>query len=553
MNGPSLAWLADVAAATRPPETDNPTIEVPPEVIAPTGKVADLSWRPTDPIAQPAGAMTNYDPLKDRASNPLGAVPDPAATWGPAPTATSAWVPNQSSSPKDPNAFPLLAGGGGGTIPAHEVERRGPSLLAAQANRNQAVDNTIDKVADRNEEAANVEYEMALDQERAARAREAAMQQSVAEREEEFAQRQADYDDTVSQLGRMGTIDQGRFWASRTTGQKVAGYVELMLAGMRGTPSMLMKRIDDDVKAQEFAYHATRDTSAAKQTAFSMAMAKYQNADAARAAARAAAIDVTQSQLAQVSAKWKGTEAANRADMARDDLQNEKMRQIQAGIQFIPPQATGRRWVDPRTGLVYSEQEAKALMAKREENAHADRTQARGIGGQILVDQAKREAEGGDALGKEGRQKLALEEATSRIERDSILNAIGNAQKNVDAIVKGGPIGAAYAHAPAWAPGATNARAESGEREAYNRRVMLAVAAAYKLSTDATEPKRKELLEHYAEPYILGTTENHNSALKKMELLRRLVDEGASSKGVPTTTSDTKSVDMPGSTKYGAK
>ena len=80
---------------------------------------------------------------------------------------------------------------------------------------------------------------------------------------------------------RLGQIDHGRFQASRSTGQKIAGALEVMLSGFTGGQSMI-RRIDDDIKAQEFAYMAGRDAVNAKQSAFSAAMQKYQNANAAR-------------------------------------------------------------------------------------------------------------------------------------------------------------------------------------------------------------------------------------------------------------------------------
>lgn len=270
---------------------------------------------------------------------------------------------------------------------------RGPSLRAAQGNYNAVGADVIDRINSRNQETANDEYSMALDQERQARAREAAMQQSFAERDEEMAQRQADFDGTVKQLGKMGTIDRDRFWASRTTGQKIAGLIELAASGFNRTPSLVLKRIDDDVKAQEFAYYATKDTAQAKQTAFAQAMQKYQNADAARAMAKAAGIDVVNAQLAQMSAKWKGTEAANRADLMSKDMTAEQVAQIAHGIQFVQPQSMGRRFVDPRTGLVYSEAEAKAMSGKVDERDFENRKQVAGIGGQLAVEDVKAQNE----------------------------------------------------------------------------------------------------------------------------------------------------------------
>jgi hypothetical protein len=291
------------------------------------------------------------------------------------------------------NQYPLVQAGGAGMSKAMERELRGPTLLGAQGTRNAASEATIGRVGDRNEAMAAQEYGVALDQERQARAREAATAQSQAEQAEEMQQRQADFDSTVQQLGKMGQIDQSRWWASRSTGQKIAGIVELMVSGFTGAQSMVMKSIDNDIKAQEFAYYATRDTANAKQTAFSMAMQKYQNADAARAVARAAAIDVTQAQLAQVGAKWKGTDAANKADMAMAALQDEKMMQIANGIQFVPSQYVGRRFMDPRTGLIYSEAEAKAMSAKVDERDFENRKQVADTGGKLMVADVNNQAE----------------------------------------------------------------------------------------------------------------------------------------------------------------
>lgn len=350
----------------------------PPSTVAPAGPPGPNMSLPTDnPAAQASMPPPNMS--MGPPSPPVGVEPGPPPPrpMGPGP---------------DPNAFPLLSTGAGGMSKATELERRGPTLLRAQGDRNLASEATIGRVGERNADTAQQEYDLALDQEREARTREAAQQQSMLERQEEMAQRQTDFDSSVKQLSKMGQIDQSRWWGSRTTGQKIAGFIELALSGMTRAPSLILKKIDDDVKAQEFAYYAARDTTNAKQTAYSLAMQKYQNADAARAAARAAAIDITQAQIAQMGAQWKGTETANKADIALASLQDEKMMQIQNGIQFIPSQYQGRRWVDPRTGLVYSEAEAKAMMGKLDEHSHEDRKQVAGIGGQLMVEGAKTDA-----------------------------------------------------------------------------------------------------------------------------------------------------------------
>lgn len=382
MNGPSPLFLANVAGAM----SVDPRMSAPPP--APL-----MSQGPPGPAPPPPLVIAPGQPDAPPPAPAPAAAPPPAPTPSP-PAEPAGPPPPPAGSPALPGgeSFPLVAAGGGGMTKAYERETRGPTLLAAQGQRNQMVEDTIGSVGGRNEAMAEQEYAQALDTERGARDREQAVQQSMLERQDEYAERQADFDATARQMSKQGQIDRGRFWASRSTPQKVAGVVELLLAGFRGAPSMLQKRIDDDVKAQEFAFYATRDTAQAKQTAFQMAMQKYQNADAARAMARAAAIDVTQAQLAQVSAKWKGTEAANRADQALMALQDEKLAQIQAGIQFVPSQYRGRMWMDPRTGLTYTDAEAKQLDKQMVERNFKRQEESAKVGGQLLVGAQNNEA-----------------------------------------------------------------------------------------------------------------------------------------------------------------
>jgi len=446
----------------------------------------------------------------------------------------------------DPHAFDLVPKMGGSS-PAYEADLRGPTLRNAQDVRQDTYASTIGAVGERNARAADNEYQMAVSQERAARLREAAYQQSLAEQDEELQARQDDFDQTARQLSRLGQIDHGRFWASRSTGQKIAGALEVMLSGFTGGQSMIQKRIDDDIKAQEFAYMAGRDAVNAKQSAFSAAMQKYQNANAARLAARVASQDVVAAQLGQIAALNKGNETGNRALEALAQLSNDRMLMTQQAIKLMPAQSGGRYWMDPQTGLIYNETEAKARRKQQLEWRQADRTKTFDYGADVNKMYVKNELENGSngGMGKENAQKLALEETKGRIERDALLNAIGYGQDNVKAIVKGGVTDDAIAHAPAWAPGATNAREMVSTRESYNNTARLAVAAAYKLSTDATEPKNRALLEEYAGPYVIGPGDNEASALHKMKLLRGLVERGAASKGV--TSPNAKPAAMPGS------
>lgn len=425
-NASGFPSLADVPAA--PPPAPAPAGPPPPPPPAATP--------PAPPAAPAASGITNPAPFVGP-MNP-DAPPVPA---GPTPPETPAVGP-------DPHAFDLQPVSGG-VNPAHEVEMRGPSLLAAQGQRNAAVEGAIGTVAARDQAAAQDEIQMALSQERQARVRELAFQQSIAEQEDELAARQADFDTTARQLSRMGQLDQGRFWASRSTAQKLAGAAEIMVSGFLHGPSMVQKRINDDVEAQKFAYLAARDAAQVKQTAFSSAMAKYQNINAAMHMARAAGLDVLQAQLAQIAAANKGNEKGNRAIAAMAEVQNDRMNMIANGIKFVPAQSGGRYWVDPQTGLVYNETEAKALRAKQVEYGQQDRVKTADIGGQLLVQRDKAALEAGpdgSPLTKEQRGKMELERREKQIVVDA-MNAQFNSMIGNPVLDRLSPISAARANA----------------------------------------------------------------------------------------------------------
>lgn len=260
--------------------------------------------------------------------------------------------------------------GGVARIAAKETDLRGPKLRAAQQSYNDRFRQAVQAVNDHTQETAATDYAMALGQERKARIREEAADQSVAERGEDLAMRQADFDNSVrAAAAHMRTADGG-YWANKSAPQKIGAAISLMLGGIiqarhggqNPAAVMINREIDREVKAQEDNYHIAIDRVKASQTAFGMAMQKYKNEDAARTFARAAALDTVKAQIAQQAASWKSTGAKNAAEMAMADLEGQRMAQIQAGIHFRPEQAVrvGPTWVS-ENGVRYNEAQMRAL------------------------------------------------------------------------------------------------------------------------------------------------------------------------------------------------
>jgi hypothetical protein len=397
------AAAAGIGPGLPPPQT--PAIPMPPPGGSSTAPLASMP-EPTASVQPPIN-------LDQTTGAPL---PPPAPPAGPPNVNAPAGPPPPPEDTSAHGEFPLTMVGGGGVTPAHEVETRGPTLLGQQGVANEAAHQAVSANTQNTENVAQREYEQALAQERQARLREAAMQQSIAERDQEMSDRQADFDNSVKSLSQMA-VDPNRFWATRSTGQKIASFVSMTLGGFlqgaRGgsNPGMdaINVAIDRDVQAQMSAYQAARDTVNAKQTAFGLAMSKYQNADAARAMARAAALDTVQAQLGQNAALWKDTEAANRANSAIASLEDLKAQQIAQGIRFILPQAGGRLWRD-RDGITYNEAQAREL--QKELRAH---DQARSLVGLNAAADMKKDD-------RHAALQMAIEERKGQAERPAKAN-----------------------------------------------------------------------------------------------------------------------------------
>ena len=384
-------------------------------------------------------------------------------------------------------------------------------------------------MGERNARAADTEYQMAVSQERAARLREAAYQQSLAEQDEELQARQDDFDQTARQLSRLGQIDHGRFWASRSTGQKIAGALEVMLSGFTGGQSMIQKRIDDDIKAQEFAYMAGRDAVNAKQSAFSAAMQKYQNANAARLAARVASQDVVAAQLGQIAALNKGNETGNRALEALAQLSNDRMLMIQQGIISMPAQSGGRYWQDPNTGLIYNETEAKALRAKQVEYGQQERIEGGKVGGQLLLQRDKAALEDGDGSGmtREQRGKLQMEhgEASRAAEE---FNSQVDSLINHPVLDRLGVVTAAKAKLPGSQRVAPEAAAAEQDLEKINTQTLQAVG---KVAKDADGKPNIAMIERLEKRFSIHLGDTKQMAIQKLEGAREVVNALARQQG----------------------
>lgn len=542
-------YLAEVAASMQgplmspAPPSPGPLASVaPPMVSSPNEPLAAPAALPNPNPAPPVDPMASHGPPASIAAPADQAPPGIAAP----PPDVNAAAPAPAPGYREPNAgeFPLTMTQGGGVTPAHEVDLRGPSLKAAQQTQNDATSQAIVATATNSVDTAGQEFQRAQQQERDALMRQAENERATAELADEANRRQADFDQTSKQLANFAWKPDGGYWSNRSVPQKIMSMVGMAIAGF-GTPvggrnpayDAIMQEIDHEVKNQENQYRGLTDAVGAKQTAFSQAMNKYNNVNAARSMARASALDAIAAQSVQTAALWKGTDAANKAITMGALATADRTAQIQQGVRFVLPQALGKLWVDRKTGLSYTEQQAHEVA--KEFRAHEQKREE--IGLNTAGDIAKEQAKGAIAhkneqqygpMGKAGAEKLATERAAAQQEVQAAVHAIGIAKNSVDQIVGTGTISNAYAeHAPSWAPGATGAKVTAQPLKEYNARVMLAIGAAYKLSTDAMEPKNLSLIKEYADKFEVLPSDNRETALVKMNSLEKFLNDSAEAKG----------------------
>jgi hypothetical protein len=300
--------------------------------------------------------------------------------------------------------FPLTRIGGGGVVnvPAHETDIRGPTFKDAQQKRNEMMAGAISAVSERNERTAAQDYAIALEQERRANIQADAAAYSQAERQQEMELRQADFDATVKSMAQQAS-DPKHFYTEPNAFAKLSALASSVLAGFvqgktgrGGNPGLdlVQNWMNREARAQEMSFQAGQAVMGARQTAFAMAMQKYNNVDAARAATRGALADAASAVMAQQAALWKTADAQNRATMAITALQDEKMQQIAQGIMFTPQHqvAQGPVFVDPETGITYNEAQAREVAKEHRGQGFKREEIGLNTAGDILKEGAKAQA-----------------------------------------------------------------------------------------------------------------------------------------------------------------
>ena len=373
MAEPSYDFLQQMNTAFGPAPKPYAAAPAPPtqfdeQLATALGRNTAAQAPPIDNSAALSGGFTVTPPAA-----PAPAAP-PAPAAAPAAPATPVSAPaGQPAEATEPPTVQFRAVGGGAT-PAREQYMRGPKQEAHLQAAFDAAGKPIEGIDLRNQLAAQHEADVyEIEAEKALR-RQEAMTAASAKREQQLDNAFVDYQQSVQHLSQMQPLDQNRWWANKSTGDKIGTIFLSFLGGLgaqgNGGQNYVMdrinKEIDGDVAAQKFDYEMGLNQAKAKQTAYGMLMDKYQSEDAAEAAARAAALDYAQMKLGQVSAHWKGTESANQADELRAQIAAQREKTIENGFKFIPAVTAA-----PKYKMVINGQEVPGLVSEGKAQEYA--------------------------------------------------------------------------------------------------------------------------------------------------------------------------------------
>lgn len=232
--------------------------------------------------------------------------------------------------------------------------------------------------------------------------REAQLQESYAKEAANIALKQQEIDDQYAiDAGEYQTqidadikelndtkIDSGRFWANKSTGDKVlavgASFLGGFAAGFSGNGSnraldTINTLIERDIAEQKTDYMRKKEGIDQKRSAFAMMKDKYKSDTAALLGTKAAALENVQNQFKTMAARHKGTEAAVNAEKAIAQLEiQKKAAQDKMTMELLKQQSKAgkdmREYYVKDAGLAYNKEDARELRTSQAEYNTAQKT-----------------------------------------------------------------------------------------------------------------------------------------------------------------------------------
>ncbi len=235
------------------------------------------------------------------------------------------------------------------TIAAHYQDSIGPEAWAALSQAERDAFESADRITNRGVGQAQQDSSTAtsLKGEAEARGALALHDQRMAERNHKDLDAQSR--DMLADARNLANYheDPNHFWESRSTGQRMAGLIGVILGGfaqgMHGGPNAALDQLnraqDKDIDAQRAKYNANKDSLVAKRSAYGMAMERFNHDDTkATMALRLSMLDKRDAMAQQTAAQHAGTDTMDRLDKFLADTSKLRADQIISYKKYIQAQ-----------------------------------------------------------------------------------------------------------------------------------------------------------------------------------------------------------------------
>lgn len=450
--------------------------------------------------------------------------------------------------------------------PLTDKEKSDPALrqrliAEAQSRSNAGVTDAQDRERSAMEHSAEIGKAKAVE-EHAAMTEQVALQtkqtaeleQHESERRARVSARMASVEKDVEALAKE-KIDGRRLFRNQSTGDKIlAGVMTFFGAGASAAAARnggqagnaytahVHKLIEQDIEVQKANLANKKSAVDAKRGLLADAIRATGDEREAELLVKNKYLDVAKQNVLMVASKYKSDEVAVQSEQAlagldakkaENDLERNKLIEQKLNAERAAAAAAAaarakeerdRRWELVKTN---NKEAYDALQTAQKEGTAAPAWALKALSmDEKDAAPAQGGAEGG-GLDKAGRQKMALERAQAQEELDSALKAVDGHLARTKEITKGGVIGEKLGHVGIGAENKANLSA----RLQYNVEAERLAGMIYKLQTGNAEPKNKETIEKYSEPYVLKANENEVDAQRKMAMLRQDLIKAAAAKG----------------------
>lgn len=148
---------------------------------------------------------------------------------------------------------------------------------------------------------------------------------------------------SIDDFKKASVLDPNKFWANKTTGDKIMASVAVFLGGLGGGPNQALEIINNavtrDIEAQKQAAMGAKGKYEMENNIYRNMMDQFQNETAAFTASRLAALNIAEMQIKKAEAGTANLQSKARAQQALGQLGLQKVKlqqELLQQVQFSP-------------------------------------------------------------------------------------------------------------------------------------------------------------------------------------------------------------------------